>query len=98
MNYERIFKKAISFFRANVITILLIHLFIGYITLFIAFIMVVTECSSQSRSDWFLENFSTPKEVRTVECKLTKLLEGQESLGYEFEKVLFENLWDLYEA
>jgi hypothetical protein len=60
--------------------------------------MVVTECSSQARSDWFLENFSMPKEVRTVECKVTKLLEGQESIGYEFEKVLFENLWDLYEV
>lgn len=26
------------------------------------------------------------------------LLENQEPLGYEFEKVLHDNLWDLYET
>ena len=28
----------------------------------------------------------------------TKLLASQESLGAEFEKVLHENLWNLYES
>lgn len=28
----------------------------------------------------------------------SRLLEGQEPLGAEFEKVLYDNLWDLYES
>lgn len=58
MNLKGIFKKSILFLRRNLITALLIHLFIGYLTLFIAFVMVVIDRSTHTNSAWFLENFT----------------------------------------
>lgn len=35
---------------------------------------------------------------QTVGKFYARLLDGQEPLGAEFEKVLYDNLWDLYES
>lgn len=76
------------------IYILLINLFIGYLTLFIAFLMVINNCPVRQPSDWALENFS----MFPNEKSIIKFLESQEPLGKDFEKVIHQNLWDLYES
>jgi len=45
------------------------------------------------------EYVSIPQEFEhTVGSFYARLLANQEPLGAEFEKVLYENLWDLYES
>lgn len=38
-----------------------------------------------------------PSEMDHVTSFYAKLLSSQEPLGVEFEKVLYDNLWELYE-
>ena len=103
MNVKKIIKKTASLIKKNVMNILLINLFIGYLTLFIVFIVVILDHRAASNSEWFLENFSLPVEPKARESKTlhlfySKLLADQEALGKDFEKVLDENRWNLYES
>lgn len=98
MDYKNTFRKIVNFLSKNCILVLLLNLVGGYVTLFIAFALVVTECSAHKSSDWFLENFESQHSVSPEECKIRKLMQSQESLGHEFEKVIFENLLDLSET
>jgi hypothetical protein len=96
MDYVKLIKKIVAFLRKNLTTLLFINLFIGYLTLLIVFIMVITDCHTPAPSDWFYENFSI-SENQEIHSFYSKLLKNQEPLGKEFEKVIYENLWDLYE-
>lgn len=53
-----------------------------------------------SFSNMFTGQFTTSYDVlvETVSNLYTHLLAAQEPLGYEFAKVLHENIWDLYES
>lgn len=41
-------------------------------------------------------NLALPSEHLTLVSFYSKLLSQQEDLGSDFEKILFDNLWDLY--
>lgn len=105
MDILRIIKKGLHVIITEPLGILLIGILIGYLTLFIAFIVVFVDShrDSNSDSDWYLENFQISIEPKTSETKTlnhfySKLLQDQQTLGQEFEKVLNENLWHLYES
>lgn len=76
---------------------------IAYMLLFIGFVMIITRSHTIEENDWFTENFSMTPEPAPKECKIingfySKLIHEQESLGKDFEKVIHQNLWDLYES
>jgi len=96
VDYINFSKKIVKFLRKNLTTILFIKLFIGYLILLIAFIMVVTNYHTPDASEWFYENFSIYENQETHSF-YSKLLKSQEPLGKEFEEVIYESLWDLYE-
>lgn len=77
---------------------LFINLFIGYLTLLIAFIVVVAD-KTHKNSDWFLENFAiSESELKALHSTYIQLASHQEPLGHDFEKVIHENRWNLYES
>ena len=58
MNCKKKIKKIIFILQKHGLIFALVTMTGCYTTLFIAFILVVTHCSPQKDSDWFLENFS----------------------------------------
>lgn len=98
MKCRKLFKKLLSIFCSPIL-----YMLIAYTLLIIGFIMIITQSHTASESEWFAENFSMNPESQPKECKIingfySKLLREQEALGAEFEKVIHQNLWDLYES
>lgn len=98
MNCKNLFKKLLSLFCSPIL-----YMLIAYILLFIGFIMIITQSHTIAEHDWFTENFSMEPEPQPKECRIihgfySKLMREQQSLGKEFERVIHQNLWELYES
>lgn len=98
MNCKKLFKNLLSIFCSPILYIL-----IAYILLFIGFIVIIKQSEKVSESEWVTENFSItpepqPKECHAIHGFYSKLLREKQSLGKEFEKVINQNLWNLYES
>ena len=79
-------------------SLLLINLFLGYLTLLIVLMVVIVD-TTHKNSDWFLENFVVSEsELKALKGTYTQLATRQEPLGHDFEKVLHENRCNLYES
>lgn len=99
MRFRRFIKKVLPVIKEP-LGIALIYIVIAYLTLFIAFIIVLMDCHSPTEnSDWFLENFViSESELNALHHAYAQLAADQEPLGHDFEKVLHENRWNLYES
>jgi len=98
MNCKKLLKKLLALFCSPIL-----YVVAAYMLLIIGFIMIIMQSHTASESEWFSENFSMNPEPPPKECKIingfySKLLNEQESLGQEFERVVHQNLWDLYES
>ncbi len=95
MDIIRKIKGVIRLIQKEHLAMLLINLGIGYLLLFIAFITVIINSHHSTNSDWFLENFAiSESELKDIHS----FYHAQEPLGQDFQKVIHENLWHLYES
>lgn len=99
MRILKMIKKGMHIIIKEPLGRLFLVMLLGYLTLFVAFITLLIDRHPISNSEWFTENFSFQEHATVSEASFyTKLLLSQEPLGEEFEKVIHQNLWDLYES
>lgn len=77
----------------------LVYMCVAYMGLFVAFMMVVTDRGCHAPSDWILENFCPEAKINaSLNHFYAKLWDDQEQLEADFQKVIDQNLWNLYES